>query len=133
MLRAFSEFQFISVYLGDVIVYSETLAEHVSHLKIVFERLRTAGLKLNPVKCRFVCDEVEYLGHLITPAGLKPCERNLTAVREFPVPTNLKHLRQFLGLTSHYRRFIHNYAKIAHPLYALLQKGAQYRSVDSRL
>ena len=43
------------------------------------------------------------------------------------MPTNLKHLRQFLGLTSHYRRFIHNYAKIAHPLYALLQKGAQYQ------
>ena len=68
---------------------------------------------------KFVRDEVEYLGHLITPAGLKPNECNLAAVREFPVATNLKHLRQFLGLTSHYRHFIHNYAKIAHPLYAL--------------
>ena len=127
MQRVLSGLQFISVYLDDVIVYSETLTEHVSHLRIVFERLRTAGLKLNPAKCIFVCDKVEYLGHLITPAGLKPSERNLNAVREFPVPTNLKHLRQFLGLTSHYRRFIHNYTKIAHPLYALLQKGAQYQ------
>ena len=115
-----SGLQFISVYLDDVIVYSETLAEHVIHLRIVFERLRRAGLKLNTAKCRFVCDKVEYLGHLITPAGLKPSERNLTAMREFSVPTNLKHLRQFLGLTSHYRRFIRNYAKIAHPLHALL-------------
>ena len=97
MQRVLSGLQFISVYLDDVIVYSETLAEHVSHLRIVFEHLRTAGLKLNPAKCRFVCDEVEYLGHLITPAGLKPSERDLTAVREFPVPTNLKHLRQFFG------------------------------------
>ena len=127
MQRVLSGLQFISVYLDDVIVYSETLTEHVSHLRIVFERLRTAGLKLNPAKCIFVCDKVEYLGHLITPAGLKPSEHNLNAVREFPVPTNLKHLRQFLGLTSHYRCFIHNYAKIAHPLYALLQKGAQYQ------
>ena len=70
---------------------------------------------------------MEYLGHLITPTGLKPSERNLTAVREFPVPTNLKHLRQLLGLTSHYRCFIHNYAKITHPLYTLLQKGAQHQ------
>ena len=127
MQRVLSGLQFISVYLDDVIVYSETLAEHVNHLRIMFERLRTAGLKLNPAKCRFVCDEVEYLGHLITPAGLKPSERNLIAVREFPVPTNLKHLRQFLGLTSHYRRFIHNYAKIAHSLYAMTRKGAQYQ------
>ena len=62
-----------------------------------------------------------------TPTGLKPSERNLAAVGEFPVPTNLKHLRQFLGLTLHYNHFIHNYAKIAHPLYALTRKGAQYQ------
>ena len=69
MQRVLSGLKFISVYLDDVIVYSETLAEHVNHLRIVFERLRTAGLKLNPAKSRFVCGEVEYLGHLITPAG----------------------------------------------------------------
>ena len=127
MQRVLSGLQFISVYLDDVIVYSETLEEHASHLRTVFERLRTANLKLNPAKCKFVCKEVDYLGHVITPAGLKPSERNLAAVREFPVPTKLKHLRQFLGLTSHYRRFIHNYAKLAHPLYALTRKGAQYQ------
>ena len=127
MQKVLSGLQFVSVYLDDVIVYSETLEEHISHLKTVFERLRTASLKLNPMKCKFVCDKVEYLGHLITPAGLKPSERNLTAVKEFPVPTNLKHLRQFLGLTSHYRRFIQSYAKLAHPLYALTRKGARYQ------
>ena len=79
-------------------------------------------MKLNPTKCKFVCDEVEYLGHVIIPAGLKPSEYNLIAVREFPVPTNLKHLRQFLGLMSHYRCFIESYAKLAHPLYALTRK-----------
>ena len=100
MQRVLSGLQFVSVYLDDIIVYSETLEDHVSHLRIMFERLRTAGLKLNPTKCKFVCDEVEYLGHLITPAGLKPSERNLIAVREFPVPTNLKYLKQFLGLTD---------------------------------
>ena len=68
----------------------QILAKHVNHLRIVFESLRTASLKLNPAKCRFVCDEVEYvyLGHLITPAGLILSEQNLIAVKEFPVPTN---------------------------------------------
>ena len=93
----------------------------------MFECLRTAGLKLNPAKCRFVCDEVEYLGHLVTPAGLKPNKHNLNAVGEFPVPANLQHHQQFLELSSQYRCFIHNYAKIAHPLYALTRKGAQYQ------
>ena len=43
--------------------------------------------------------EVEYFGHIVTPQGLKPNIRNMDADREFPVPTSLKQLRQFLGLT----------------------------------
>ena len=70
MQRVLSGLRFVSVYLDDVIVYSAMLEEHVSHLRIVFERLRTAGLKLKPTKCKFVCDKVEHLGHVITPAGL---------------------------------------------------------------
>ena len=57
----------------------------VSHLRIMFECLSTAGLKLKSEKCRFICDEMDYLGYLITPAGLKPSERNLTAVRKFQI------------------------------------------------
>jgi len=70
---------------------------------------------------------MEHLGHLIIPSGLKPSECNLIAVREFPVPINLKHLRQFLGLMSHYRHFIQRYVKLAHLLYALTRKGAQFQ------
>jgi len=51
----------------------------------------------------------------------------LDAVRNFPTPTNLRQLRQFLGLASHYRRFVSGYAKIAHPLYLLTKKGAVFQ------
>ena len=78
MQRVLSGLQFASVYLDDVIVYSETLEEHVNH-----ERLRKVNPKLKPEKCKFACDKVEYLGHIITSAGLKPNEQNLIAVREF--------------------------------------------------
>jgi len=91
---------------------------------MVFDRIRAANLKLNPKKCKFMCDEVDYLGHLVTPAGLRPNNSNLDAVKHFPVPTNLRQLRQFLGLTSHYCRFIMNYSQIAYPLYQLTRKGA---------
>ena len=70
--------------------------------------------------------EVEYLSHIVTPQELKPNKRNLDAVKEFPVPTNVKHLKQFLGLTSHYRRFILNYAKTAQPLYNLTKHGIPF-------
>ena len=62
-LQSESGIGFVSVYLDDVIVFSESLIDHINHLKAVFNRLRKAGLMLNPKKCRIVCDEVEYLGH----------------------------------------------------------------------
>ena len=125
-LQSESAAEFVSVYLDDVIVFSETLTDHINHLKAVFDCLRKAKLMLNPKKCRIVCDEVEYLGHVVTPGGLKPNNRNLDAVKCFPPPTNLKQLQQFLGLTSYYRRFIPGYAGIAYPLHSLTRKGALF-------
>ena len=53
----------LCLYLDDVIVFSETFTDHIKHLEAVFDRLKEAGLMLNPKKCRIVCNEVEYLGH----------------------------------------------------------------------
>ena len=98
----------------------------MDHLKDIFSCLREANLNLKLSKCNFICEEVEYLGHIVIPKGLKTIIRKLTAIREFPVPNNLRQLRQFLGLTSHYRRFIWNYAKIAQPLYFLTKKNTLF-------
>ena len=62
---------FVSVYIDDILVYSRTLEEHLEHLKLVMQRIERAGLKLKPNKCCFVKEEVEYLGHILTPNGLK--------------------------------------------------------------
>ena len=126
-LQSESATEFVSVYLDDVIVFSESLVDHIKHLKAVFDRMRKAGLMLNPKKCKILCDEVEYLGHVVTPCGLKPNNRNLDAIKNFPPPATLKQLQQFLGLTSYYRRFVPSYAKIAHPLHALTRKGALFQ------
>ena len=126
-LQSKASVKFVSVYLDDVIVFSESIAEHIKHLQMVFDCLKKAGLKLNPKKCRILCDEVKYLGHTVTPCGLRPNKSNVDAVKHFPVPTNIKQFRQFLGLTSHYRRFVPGYARIAFPLHALTRKGALFQ------
>ena len=122
----------MDVYLDDVIIFSTTLDQHISHIQKVLECFEEANLKLNLKKCQFCCCEVEYLGHIVTPNGFKPNIRNVEAIKEFPVPTTLKELRQFLGLTSHYRRFVKGFAKIARPLYALTKKRCTI-SLDSRM
>ena len=93
---------FVAAYIDDILVFSDTLKDHLNHLRLVLERLREVNLKLKPTKCRFARKEVEYLGHVLTPDGLKPNPALVSAVREFPVPTCLKELRRFLGLASYY-------------------------------
>ena len=69
---------------------------------------------------------MEYLGHLITPHGLKTNPRLTSAVADFPPPRNLTELRRFLGMSSYYRRFVPNFLKIASPLQALTRKDVQF-------
>ena len=60
------------VYLDDIIIMSSTFDEHLSRLRSVFERLRTAGLKLKPQKCIFLQRRVSFLGHVVSARGYKP-------------------------------------------------------------
>ena len=86
---------FITVYIDDILVYSETLEQHLDHLKMVMDQLIQTGLKLKPSKlkpskCLFVRQEVSYLGHVITPKGLTASDQHVTAMRDFPIPSNVK-------------------------------------------
>jgi len=77
---------FVIAYIDDLLVFSSALTEHFDHLCLVLEKLREVGLKLNPAKCCFLHKEVEYLGHVITPTGLKPNAKLVTAVRDYAPP-----------------------------------------------
>ena len=114
------------VYLDDVLVFGCTMEEHNANLTQVMERLRRAGLRLRPEKCRFALPKVEYLGHVISEQGIRTDSRKVEAVQQFPVPQDLKTLRSFLGLASYYRKFVPGFAKIAGPLHALTKKDVPF-------
>ena len=118
--------EFVTAYIDDILVLSSTLEEHLEHLQRVVDRLLEVNLKLKPSKCKFVREEVEYLGHVITAGGLKTNPRLTDAVQKFPRPENLQELRRFIGMSSYYRRFIPNFAKIAQPLHHLTTKGTPF-------
>lgn len=122
---------FVSIYLDDILVYSETFQDHLNHLAAVISRLRNAGLKLKPIKCHFLCQKVEYLGHLITPNDISPNPARIRTVQDFPVPTSVKEVRQFVGLASYYHQFISGFAKIAQPLHSFTRKGAVFTWSDN--
>lgn len=113
-------------YLDDLIVVSETFGEHVDTLKLVFRRLRDAGLKLNPEKCHFFKTELKYLGHVVNQQGISTDPDKVKAIEDFPRPENVRNLRSFLGLASWYRRFTKDFAIISRPLTKMLRKNQKW-------
>ena len=114
------------VYLDDVLVFGRTLEEHNSNLSKVLTRIREAGLRLKPKKCNFAQESVEYLGHVVSAAGIRTNPTKLRAVKEYPTPSNVKSLQSFLGLASYYRRFVPGFSKVASPLNALTRKSVAF-------
>ena len=120
------EYRFALIYIDHIIIFSKSIDEHLVHLEEVFRRLGDAYVKLNPKKCSFFKQRVEYLGHVVTPEGISPNPDKVRVVQEFPTPTNLKELRSFLGLANYYRRFVRGFSNIANPLNALTKKNVPF-------
>ena len=108
------------IYLDDVIVFSKTLEEHVFRLRIVFEKLKQVGLKLQPSKCKLFRQELIYLGHVVSKDGIQTDPKKVGAIHKRPVPTNMTEARSFLGFRNYYWRFIKKYAQVVKPLYKVI-------------
>lgn len=120
------------VYLDDIVIYAVSLKDHERKLMKLLGRLQTARLLLQPDKCRFLQTSVNYLGHVISQDGLCPDPGKINAVKNFPVPTNARKIKEFLGLIGYYRRFIPNFASMSRPLTQLLKKGQLFCWSDER-
>jgi hypothetical protein len=112
--------QFVIGFMDDVLIYSETEEEHVEHVRAVLKQLEHHRLFLKPTKCKWMVDEVEFLGHRIRagPSGteIAATHDKVEAVRVWPVPRTVTELRSFLGFVNYYREHIDNFARIAVPL-----------------
>lgn len=114
------------VYLDDIVIYARSLEEHAIKFQRLMKRLEEANLSLQPDKCEFLKKEVAYLGHIITENGVRPDPGKIEAVRNYPIPTTRKNIKQFLGLAGYYRRFIENFSKIAKPLSDLTKQSSTF-------
>lgn len=112
------------VYLDDIIIFSTSLQEHIHRLRQVFDRLRQYQFKIQLDKSEFLRKEVAYLGHIVTPQGVKPNPDKIKSIQNFPIPKNTKQIKGFLGLLGYYRKFIKDFAKITKPLTKCLKKDA---------
>ena len=118
----------VLVYVDDILIFSRTFEEHLLHLGQVLDRLREANLTLHPSKCHFALKKLKFLGHILSQNGVQVDPDKTRAMSEFPVPQTQKQVRSFLGMANYYRKFIQDFAKLAHPLNALLSKDKKFSS-----
>ena len=112
---------FCYAYIDDLLIASTSPAEHETHLRQVLQRLSDHGIVINPSKCVLGVTELDFLGHQVSPRGIYPLEEKVRAIREFPQPTSIRKLREFLGLINFHHLFIPNCAAKLGPLDQLLR------------
>lgn len=101
--------------MDDLIIPSADYASGLRSLGLVLRAASKCGLLLNWEKCRFLQEEVEYLGYIVKRGCVRPSDDKTNAVMKFPEPTNIKQVQGFLGLTRYFRKFIPRYSLIARP------------------
>lgn len=132
MSELFSDLRYknVIVFFDDLLIYSENMDSHMSHVREVLQRLRNANLTVNPNKVKFAKSELKFLGHRISSAGLAVDNEKVQAIADLPVPKNLKQMMTFIGMVSYYAKFIPDYAQVVAPLNDLRKKGTKYCILD---
>ncbi|GBG61004.1 hypothetical protein CBR_g18600 [Chara braunii] len=132
MNRIFHEYldKFVIVYLDDIVIFSKTVEEHVTHLDKVLSLLRQHKFKINGEKCEFGRTRVLYLAHEISAEGLKPDDAKVASIRDWPRPQFVTEMRSFLGMTGYYKTFVKNYSIVVTPLTDLTRLDTPWEWTD---
>src|SRR6266481_723630 len=113
----------VIVYLDDILIYSDGLPEHITHVREVLQRLHTNGLFAHADKCKFHITSCKYLGYMLSPEGLMMASNKVQIIQDWPKPQKVKDIQSFLGFANFYCCFIYKYSQTTVPLMWLTCKG----------
>jgi len=116
----------VVAFIDDVIVGTETEEGYDELVTEVIRRLEENDLYVKPEKCRWKVREVEFLGVVIGPEGIKMEKGKVKEVLEWPTSKCVKDVQKFLGLANYYHQFIEGFALIARPLHDLVEKDKKW-------
>ncbi|CAF5024393.1 unnamed protein product, partial [Rotaria sp. Silwood1] len=127
-----TRWQYSLAYLDDVIIYSPTFDQHLTHLDDILNRLNDANFRLNVNKCQIAKTSIDYLGHHIERSNIRPNADNIRALLETPQPTTAREAFRFVKAAEYYRKFIPGFSTIAQPLHKYAPTTKEQRSQKSQ-
>ena len=119
------------VYIDDILVFGNDFESALHSLELVLTRVAEYGLQLKSTKCNLFRTSVPFLGHIVGRAGLECDPNKVSAVANWIPPRTIKGVREFLGFTGYYRRFVPDYSTVAQPLVRLLGKDCKFKWIDA--
>ena len=119
------------VYIDDILVFGHDFESALQSLELVLIRVAEYGLQLKSTKCNLFRSSVPFLGHIVGHAGLECDPSKVSAVANWIPPSTIKGVREFLGFTGYYRRFVPDYSTVAQPLVRLLGKDCKFKWTDA--
>jgi len=116
MMRILEGLEGVVCQIDDVLVFGATRKEHDDQLLKVMQGLESAGVTLNIEKCEFAKDQVQFLGHLISKAGVQADPQKVAAIVKMKPSSNVLELSRFLGMINQREKFSPKLADITQPL-----------------
>ena len=126
MTGILKDFNFAIAYLDNILIFSKTPWEYLSHIRKVFEKLKSANLSMKKSKCSFFSKEIQYLEHILSATGIRPLPAKTHVIQHMHPPMMSKQVKTFLDLVGNCRRFIKGFAKIAKPLTLLTRQQVKF-------
>ena len=127
-LIATGRWSYVVVYLDDILIFSDTIADHKEHVAEVLSILKRARFQVSPPKCVIAVTKIEFLSHIITAAGIEPSPDKIQAVLDIPSPKTLAQANRFIGKIGYYRKFVKDFANIAAPIHKVTNKTGSRKS-----
>ena len=126
LLRDLTNTGKVAVFIDDVIIGTETEEGHDELVAEVIKRLEENDLYVKLEKYKWKVREVDFLGMIIGPEGIKMEKEKVKGVLEWPTPKCVKDVQKFLELANYYRQFIEGFAMVVRPLHDLVKKDKKW-------
>ena len=123
MHNTFADKEDVEFYMDDIGCFSDSWDNHLHLLKEVLQCLQSVGFTINPLKCEWAVKETDFLGHWLTPTGIKPWKKKIDIILCLKPPRNIKELHAFLGMVNYYCNMWPCWTHTLAPLSAMTRKA----------